>query len=1250
MRFKATLFILVYFIFNGAVAQELCPVEDVSAFGGDSQNIISWNEPADPFLSTFTVELTTDTYGYETSWDLVNATSNAVIAEEGSDSAGVLTSSTSYSWDVEIESGSYVFTMYDSYGDGLYTGGEFTLLLNGNEIFSFVGETGSEDSQFEEYEISFDTDEGWFGVQSYTYAEPFPFEKGQHVDATLIEGLESNSPRKIDSGSFSVDREIPAACGTFVTYRVYQQGTTNVVLGNSTELEYAHTGLTNGTEYTYYVVAVYDVNGTDIESVPSATASGTPEAWLAVAPTNLLSFPGDEEMLLIWQGPGGGGGGTGTLGENLDNPFIISSMPFSAEGTTVGFENDYDAVCPFTGSTAPDVVYMMTSSGATYDFSLCGNTGYDSKLYILDADGNVVEGSFPSPEDTPEDNGIACNDDGCSSPLLDNYVSSFSGTLPAGLYYVVIDGYSTSSGNYTLDISVVTNQMVVEDLELNETRNRNEYDFLGYNIYVGDAKNNDDIVEFTSYTVSNIVNGTDYTFGVTAVYDGPVGGDNYESQMITVQDASDFIFGDVSGSIKDPNGAPLDSAIVSANGVSDTTGADGLYMLMNLDVGTHVVTVSRNNFSSESISVNILAQAEATVQDFVLSPDMPSPVALSAIPGDEKIYLSWRTPGSVAEYDIAYYDEVLEQQIGCGYGGCSFGVRFTPANYPASLQNIVVSIQGTEYGGGTSAAAIITVYLDAQGLAGGPVGEPVYTLEGFDLSTDSDVLTQFSIDMSEANIEIASGDVYVIVNDGGGFISLANDLEPISPEYFDRNWVNSGAGWSTMANEYYGLAGDFGILAGFIGAPGAAEEASYAVMSVPSSDEIFTGLSYRSISNYNFNMQAGSNVNNGSPQVYVPRSIPTLVMNNMRDEDPELYNVYLVADDLTTTLVSTTTDTMDTIVVSENYNNYCYNIKAQYDTGEPSDGGYGTVESKASNTACAVPFAVGDANFDSETTIEDVLTLVDFILEETTPSNAAFNNSDINMDDELNIADVVMVVDIISGTQSGRSSSLGSFASIEIKSNHASSDLTFNILYDGGLKGLEFDLTYDPNIVSIGEPSLILLQDNVVSTFREIKEGLIKVVLFDVNGGFILADKKHDLLQMPYSFLGSVLDRSSVDISNVIVSGPKGNIASVSSNVVSADVKLVPGIFALHQNYPNPFNPTTEIQFDIPKATQINVSIFNLMGQKVKTLANKQVASGYHVVQWDGTNDNGVSVSTGMYFYTLNTSSQSAMKKMLFLK
>ena len=53
---------------------------------------------------------------------------------------------------------------------------------------------------------------------------------------------------------------------------------------------------------------------------------------------------------------------------------------------------------------------------------------------------------------------------------------------------------------------------------------------------------------------------------------------------------------------------------------------------------------------------------------------------------------------------------------------------------------------------------------------------------------------------------------------------------------------------------------------------------------------------------------------------------------------------------------------------------------------------------------------------------------------------------------------------------------------------------------------------------------------------------------------------------------------------------------------------------------------------------------------KIKTLKNEKITPGYHTVQWDGTNDNGMQVSTGMYFYTLQTEAKSAMRKMLFLK
>ena len=75
-------FICLFFGLNDlAISQQICPVENASVFGGDSQNIISWDEPANPFVSAFTLELTTDAYGYETSWDLVDQFGTIVAAE-----------------------------------------------------------------------------------------------------------------------------------------------------------------------------------------------------------------------------------------------------------------------------------------------------------------------------------------------------------------------------------------------------------------------------------------------------------------------------------------------------------------------------------------------------------------------------------------------------------------------------------------------------------------------------------------------------------------------------------------------------------------------------------------------------------------------------------------------------------------------------------------------------------------------------------------------------------------------------------------------------------------------------------------------------------------------------------------------------------------------------------------------------------------------------------------------------------------
>ena len=94
----------------------------------------------------------------------------------------------------------------------------------------------------------------------------------------------------------------------------------------------------------------------------------------------------------------------------------------------------------------------------------------------------------------------------------------------------------------------------------------------------------------------------------------------------------------------------------------------------------------------------------------------------------------------------------------------------------------------------------------------------------------------------------------------------------------------------------------------------------------------------------------------------------------------------------------------------------------------------------------------------------------------------------------------------------------------------------------------------------------------------------------------------------------------------------------------------LPKEFALKQNYPNPFNPTTEIEFSIAQASTVNLTIFNVLGQKVKVLANGVKLAGTHKLRWNGTDEMGQSASTGIYFYTLTDGSSTVTKKMAFMK
>ena len=101
--------------------------------------------------------------------------------------------------------------------------------------------------------------------------------------------------------------------------------------------------------------------------------------------------------------------------------------------------------------------------------------------------------------------------------------------------------------------------------------------------------------------------------------------------------------------------------------------------------------------------------------------------------------------------------------------------------------------------------------------------------------------------------------------------------------------------------------------------------------------------------------------------------------------------------------------------------------------------------------------------------------------------------------------------------------------------------------------------------------------------------------------------------------------------------------------LVKSEVQI-PVEYYLSQNYPNPFNPTTTIQYQIPKDCKVSLIIYNMLGQKVRSLVDDNQIAGYYTAKWDSKNDNGVNLSSGIYFYRIHAGKFIKTKKMLLLQ
>ena len=203
------------------------------------------------------------------------------------------------------------------------------------------------------------------------------------------------------------------------------------------------------------------------------------------------------------------------------------------------------------------------------------------------------------------------------------------------------------------------------------------------------------------------------------------------------------------------------------------------------------------------------------------------------------------------------------------------------------------------------------------------------------------------------------------------------------------------------------------------------------------------------------------------------------------------------------------------------------------------------------------------------------------------------------------------------------------------------------------------DLTaLDFGMVNVGESLTLPLTITNSSTSILIGTATIQAPFCLIDG--VGGEHQHmNVIVMPESFLQlsvSFIPTGSGTFEKTLTLNTDATTPTITINlsgigeVVSNDDNVLQTITALKGNFPNPFNPTTEIAYSLKETGKVKIEIYNLKGQLVKTLVNDTMPQGEHRITWNGKDQRGNGVASGIYMYRMETPSYTKTKKMMLMK
>ena len=244
-----------------------------------------------------------------------------------------------------------------------------------------------------------------------------------------------------------------------------------------------------------------------------------------------------------------------------------------------------------------------------------------------------------------------------------------------------------------------------------------------------------------------------------------------------------------------------------------------------------------------------------------------------------------------------------------------------------------------------------------------------------------------------------------------------------------------------------------------------------------------------------------------------------------------------------------------------------------------------------------------------------------------------FANSDVNRDNvAATVSDLVALINmLVNGSPAAKLGGSSMTAEVSLEKNAGDVVIRSESYNELGGVLIEFESTtaVDENTITDWPSEMTMDFHRDGSTHR--------VILYSLNG---------QRIESGYIDLLRIAGDADVSISKVEMGSAEGWPVEVAMN---APVSL-PAEYTLSQNYPNPFNPETQIDFSLPVGGDVELTVLNVLGQRVITLAGGRFPAGNHTVRWDGNDAGGRSVASGIYLYRLKTEERSFTRKMLLLK